>query len=42
MKEYIIITDSTTDLPMEYAKDNNLNIVPLGFMINGKNYNSCN
>ena len=38
MKEYIIITDSTTDLPMEYAKDNNLNIVPLGFMINGKNY----
>lgn len=38
MKEYIIITDSTTDLPMEYAKDNNLNIVPLGFVIDGKNY----
>ena len=38
MKEYIIITDSTTDLPAEYANENNLNVIPLGFAINDKNY----
>ncbi len=38
MKKYIIVTDSTTDLPNEYAIENGLKVVPLGFMIDGKNY----
>ena len=38
MKEYIIITDSTTDLPYDYAKDNNLIVLPLSFIVDGKNY----
>ena len=38
MKEYIIITDSTTDLPDLYAKENKLTVLPLGFMIDGKKY----
>ena len=38
MKEYIIITDSTTDLPYKYAKENNLMVLPLGFIVDGKNY----
>ena len=38
MKEYIIITDSTTDLPYKYAEENNLMVLPLGFIVDGKNY----
>ena len=38
MKEYIIVTDSTTDLPNSYAAENGLKVVPLGFTIDGKNY----
>lgn len=38
MKEYIIITDSTTDLPIEYAKESGLKVVPLGFSIKGNDY----
>ena len=38
MKEYIIITDSTTDLPEEYAQEYNLKVVPLSFIIGGKMY----
>lgn len=38
MKEYIIITDSTTDLPQYYAEENRLKVVPLGFVIDGKSY----
>lgn len=38
MKKYIIMTDSTTDLPNEYAIENNLHVIPLGFSIDGKNY----
>ena len=37
-KEYIIVTDSTTDFPDSYRIENNLRVVPLGFMIDGKNY----
>ena len=40
MKEYIIITDSTTDLPDSFRTQNNLKVVPLGFMIDGKNYHN--
>ena len=38
MKEYIIVTDSTTDLPECYATEYSLKVVPLGFTIDGKNY----
>ena len=38
MKEYIIVTDSTTDLPASYADEYNLKVIPLGFMIDGKKY----
>ena len=38
MKEYIIITDSTTDLPDIYAKEHGLKVMPLGFSIDDKIY----
>ena len=38
MKKYAIVTDSTTDLTAEYAKENNLVVIPLGFSIDGGNY----
>ena len=40
MKEYIIITDSTTDLPDSFRKENNLKVVPVGFTIDGNNYHN--
>ena len=40
MKKYIIVTDSTTDLPAEYALKNKLEIIPLGFSVEGKNYDN--
>lgn len=40
MKKYIIITDSTTDLPDSYRLENNLKVVPLGFMVDGVNYHN--
>lgn len=38
MKKYKILTDSTTDLPAYYAEENDLEVLPLGFMIDGINY----
>lgn len=38
MKKYVIVTDSTTDLTNEYALDNELIVLPLGFSIGGKDY----
>ena len=38
MKEYIIITDSTTDLPSDYVKMHGVRVVPLRFIIDDKNY----
>lgn len=38
MRDYIIITDSTTDLPMEYVKEKDINIVSLSFIIKNKTY----
>ena len=38
MKKYVIVTDSTTDLTNEYALDNGLVVLPLGFSIDGNNY----
>ena len=38
MKKYVIVTDSTTDLTNEYALDNELIVLPLGFSIGGNDY----
>ena len=38
MRKYIIITDSTTDLPASYAEEKSLKVIPLGFMIDNQNY----
>ena len=38
MENYIIMTDSTTDLPISYIKEKGLNVIPLGYTIDGKNY----
>lgn len=38
MKKYVIVTDSTTDLTNEYAIDNELIVLPLGFSIGENNY----
>ena len=38
MQKYVILTDSTTDLPAYYAEENGLEVVPLGFMLDGLNY----
>ena len=38
MKEYIIVTDSTTDLPSDYVKMSGVKVIPLGFMVDGKSY----
>ncbi|HHU79720.1 MAG: DegV family protein [Bacilli bacterium] len=38
MKNYLIFTDSTADLPMEYFQLPMLKIIPLSFMIDGKQY----
>ena len=38
MKEFIIVTDSTTDLPSDYVKMNGVRVVPLKFIIDNKSY----
>ncbi len=38
MRDYIIVTDSTTDLPNEFAVENNLVVLPLTFTLNNKDY----
>lgn len=38
MKEYVIVTDSACDLPAEYAKEKNLEVVSLKFNLKGKEY----
>lgn len=38
MKDYIIITDSCSDLSMELIDDKHLKVIPLGFNIEGKDY----
>ena len=37
MKDYIIITDSCSDLPAYLIEDEHLKVLPLGFNIDGKN-----
>lgn len=38
MEGFKIVTDSTTDLPMEYIKENGLPIVHLSYIIDGETY----
>ena len=38
MREFIITTDNTADLPMEYIKENNLRMAYLGFNLEGTSY----
>lgn len=38
MKDYVIITDSTTDLPASFIEENNLVVIPLEYLMDGKEY----
>lgn len=38
MKDYVIFTDSTTDLPASMADELSLNVIPLGFSFESENY----
>ncbi len=38
MRDYIIITESTTDLPNSFAVENNLTILPMTFRLEEKDY----
>lgn len=38
MKDYVIITDSTTDLRVEQAEEWNIKVIPMTFTIQNKNY----
>lgn len=38
MKDYVIVTDSTTDLPNSFAEENNLVVLPLTFRLENKDY----
>ena len=35
MNEYVIVTDSTADLPMSLVKKHDLRIVPMMFSVDG-------
>lgn len=38
MKDFVIITDSTSDLPEYYIKENNLDVIPVPYSIDGVVY----
>lgn len=38
MRDYIILTDTTADLPDEYIKEHNLGLISLNYMIDGEAY----
>lgn len=38
MREYIIFTDSTTDLPNSFVTQNNIEVLPMTFSLEGKDY----
>ena len=42
MKDYVIVTDSTTDLPASYFEENHLYCMHLGCVLNGVTYNGDN
>lgn len=39
MKDFVIITDATCDLPSEYIQKENINVVDMSFTIDSKTYN---
>lgn len=42
MKDYVIVTDSTTDLPKNYFEENHVYCMHLGCVLNGVTYNGEN
>lgn len=38
-KDFVFITDSTCDLPIEFYKENDIKLVELTYQLNGKEYN---
>lgn len=38
MVKQVIVTDSTSDLPQSYFKENSINVIPLNVTIDGKSY----
>ncbi|WP_080472938.1 DegV family protein, partial [Staphylococcus epidermidis] len=36
--DFIIVTDSTSDLSHEYLKQHNIHVIPLSLTIDGKSY----
>ncbi|MDU4602539.1 MAG: DegV family protein, partial [Staphylococcus warneri] len=38
MVKQVIVTDSTSDLPQSYLKENSINVIPLNVTIDGKSY----
>ncbi|MDE6026044.1 MAG: DegV family protein [Lachnospiraceae bacterium] len=37
-RDYVIVADSTNDLPVEFSKENDVRIIPLLYEINGETY----
>ena len=37
-KDFVLITDSTCDLPIEFYKENDIKLVELTYQLNGKEY----
>ena len=42
MKEYIIVTDSTTDLPKSYYQEKGIPVVSLSYIMDGVTYEDMN
>ena len=40
MRDYIIVTDATSDIPNEMANELNVKVVPMSFSLGEKNYNN--
>ena len=38
MAEYVIVTDSTTDLSQKMVEELSLSVIPLEFILEGNNY----
>ncbi|MGL5259840.1 MAG: DegV family protein, partial [Lachnospiraceae bacterium] len=38
MKDFLILTDSTADLPKDYAKEHNVKIASIPYSIDGQSY----
>ncbi len=38
MNDYVIISDSTMDMPNEFTLENNIEVIPMDFILDGKEY----